>query len=191
MSNRIDRIKLAKMLQTKSAAECAKHFNVSEAAISKARKVLSSNIVKVTGLEEAHRVVQSHLNVVEQLQKINSNANEILDSLMKWGQGDSKALPILESQVKKVLGPGKELKEWKYKDPRELALRAMSEIRSQLALQLDLFKSLYDIRQVNEFQKEVLEAIGEVDPLVRQKIISRLKEKRILRASVTISHTGI
>ena len=68
----------------------------------------------------------------------------------------------------------------------DTTLKAMREIRGQLELQLEIFKALYDIQAVADFQREVLTAIGEVDSGVRNLIINRLKEGRALRQSVDI-----
>jgi len=68
----------------------------------------------------------------------------------------------------------------------ETGIKAMREIREQLALQLQIFKTLYDLEAVRDFQTEVLGAIGEVDANTRDRIIQRLKEKSALRGSVTI-----
>ena len=68
----------------------------------------------------------------------------------------------------------------------DTTLKAMREIRGQLELQLEIFKTLYDIQAVADFQREVLTAIGEVDSGVRNRIINRLKEGRALRQSVDI-----
>ena len=68
----------------------------------------------------------------------------------------------------------------------DTTLKAMREIRGQLELQLEIFKTLYDVQAVADFQREVLTAIGEVDPRVRNLIIKRLKEGRALRQSVDI-----
>jgi hypothetical protein len=173
----------------KSVKECAEFFGVTPPAISMAKKNLNIAVVKSVALESAHKVVDKHLDTVAQLQKINADANEILDLLMRWNRGDDEALQILESQVRKIRVGKKEktLSEYKFKDPRELALAAMREIRGQLALQLDIFKTMYDMQAVAEFQKEVLAAIGEVEPNVRDKIIYRLKESRALRHSVSIA----
>ena len=186
---KIDHVKLNQMLRAgKSPKQVAEHFGVSQAAICKARKGLNVAVVKNVVLESAHKVVVEHLDTIGQLQKINQNANELLDLLMRWNRGDSEALQILESQVRKVKVKGSEedITEYKFKDPRELALKAMQEIRGQLGLQLDIFKTLYDVQAVAEFQKEVLSAIGEVSPDVRDRIIKRLKEGRALRQSVSI-----
>ena len=186
---KIDRIKLNRMLSAgKTQREIAQVFGVTEGAISKAKKELNIAVVKSVALENAHKVVDKNLNAIEQLQKINDYANEILDLLMRWNRGDSGALQILESQVatKKVRVGNKEefVKEYKMKDPRELALKAMAEIRGQLNLQLDIFKTLYDMKAVQEFQQEVLTTIGEASPEVRNAIISKLNQRRIIRQSI-------
>jgi len=159
---KIDKIKLNRVLSSgKSQKEAAQLFGVSEGAISKAVKGLNIAVVKNVALENAHKVVEKNLNTLDQLQKINTYANDLLDLLMRWNKGDSQALQILESQVRKVKvkGAEHEIMEYRFKDPRELALKAMAEIRGQLSLQLDIFKTLYDVEAVAQFQKEVLTAI--------------------------------
>jgi len=69
----------------------------------------------------------------------------------------------------------------------DTTLKAMREIRGQLELQLEIFKTLYDLEAIADFQREVLTAIGEVDRDVRDKIIQRLKESRALRGSASIT----
>lgn len=173
----------------KTTTEIAKYFSCTPGAVSQAKKKLKISVVKNVALERAHQVVGQNLDAVAQLQKINQDANELLDLLMRWNRGDEGALQVLESQVRKVrVGKTEKfVEEFKFKDPRELAIRAMSEIRGQLNLQLDIFKALYDMQAVAEFQKEVLEGIGEVALDVRDRIIRHLKERRALRNSVSIS----
>ena len=69
----------------------------------------------------------------------------------------------------------------------DTTLKAMREIRGQLELQLEIFKTLYDLEAVAEFQREVLAAIDEVDRNVRDRIVQRLKENKALRGSVSIT----
>ena len=189
---KIDRVKLSQLLkQGKTQRQVAQVFRVTEGAISKAKKELNVSVVKSVALESAHRVVDKSLDSVAQLQKINEDANELLDVLMRWNRGEDEALQILETQVRKVrIGKGENseiVKQYKFKDPRELALKAMAEIRGQLNLQLDIFKTLYDMEAVAEFQKEVLTAIGEESLDVRNRIIERLKESRTLRGLTRVS----
>lgn len=184
---KIDKVKLNQLLRSgKTQRECAQVFDVTEGAISKAKKELNISVVKNVALENAHRVVDKNLNAVDQLQKINIHANELLDLCMKWVNGDDEALQVLESQVRKVRVGKDEIpvSEYKFKDPREIALKAMSEIRGQLKLQLDIFQTLYDMKAVQEFQGEVLTAIGEVAPDVRDRIIHNLSQKCIIRSAI-------
>ena len=186
---KIDKVVLHRLLSGgKSQKEAAQFFGVSSGAISKVAKNLNIGVVKNVALESAHKVVEKNLNTLAQLQKINVYANDLLDLLMRWNKGDAEALQILESQVRKVKvkGSEEEITEYRFKDPRELALRCMAEIRGQLNLQLDIFKTLYDVEAIAEFQKEVLSAIEEVSPDVRNTIIRRLKERKALRGSLTV-----
>lgn len=184
---KVDIRKLDRMLRAgKTVKECAKFFDVTPGAISQHKKNLNVAVVKNVALENAHRVVDKNLNAVDQLQKINGHANELLDLCMKWVNGDDEALQVLESQVRKVRVSKDEIPvtEYKFKDPREIALKAMAEIRGQLKLQLEIFQTLYDLKAVQEFQHEVLTAIEEASPDVRDRIICRLNEKRAIRSAV-------
>jgi hypothetical protein len=190
VKTKIDLIVLERLLRSgkKTLKEIAEHFGVSEVAVWKAKKRLGIAVIRNVALETAPKIVEKHLDTITQLQKINEYANELLDLLMRWSRGDEEALQILESQVRKVKvrGSEEEITEYRFKDPRELALKAMQEIRGQLSLQLSIFQTLYDVQSIHEFQKEVLESIGEVAPDVREKIIRKLKESRALRQSVSI-----
>ena len=121
-TSKIDRVKLTQLLRAgKSGKEVAQVFGVTEGAISKARKELNISVIKNVALENAHRVVDKNLNAIQQLQKINDYANELLDLLMRWGRGEEEAIRILESQVRKVKRGGKEgseeVLEYKFKVP--------------------------------------------------------------------------
>ena len=195
-NGKINISKLNKMLRSgKSVRQCAEYFGVSSSAISQAKKSLNVAVVKNVALENAHKVVDQNLNAVEQLQKINGYANELLDLLMRWNRGDEEALQVLESQVseKKIrIGDQEEfVREFKFQDPRQLALKAMAEVRGQLKLQLEIFQTLYDMQAVKNFQEEVLTVIGEVDQDARNKIIARLTEKSAVRGSVSFDSTAL
>jgi len=175
---KIDLVKLDELFRSgKSPKELATFFQVSEVAVWKARKKLSAAVVKNVTLESAHRVVDKNVDAIAQLQKINKTANIILDSLMTKIRGDETKGPSENP---------KEGKEQRGKDIREIALKAMGEIRNQLGLQVEIFKTLYDLKTVAEFQRFVLEAIGEAAPDVQRKIANRLKEARALRGSVEL-----
>jgi hypothetical protein len=186
-SKKISNLELEQLVREgNGVSEIARKLKVSKGAVSKRLKALNVAITRNVTLHHAGEIVEKKLDAIEQLQKINEYANELLDLLMRWNRGDEGALQILESQVRKVKlrGQEEEITEYKFKDPRELALKAMAEIRGQLALQLDIFKALYDMAAVAEFQKEVLMAIGEVSPNVRDKIIHNLQKARVIRSTL-------
>ena len=172
----------------KGVSEIAKELDFTKGAISKALKRLNINVTKEVALKSATQVVAKGINALEQMQKINDNANELLDLLMRWNRGDDEALQILESQVKKVrVGKTEtEATEYKFTDPRVLALRAMAEIRGQLNTQLEIFKTLYDLQAMADFQKEVLEILDDAIPGTRTRIIQNLKKAGAIRSTLDL-----
>jgi hypothetical protein len=187
---KIDKIKLSQMLRAgKAQREIAQVFGVSEGAISKAKRELSVSVIRNVALENAGRVVEKNLNSIDQLQRINEVANKLLDDLT----GDDRLIDRMVKAVEGSLVYEREpIKQREYirrvaleiSQDRNTALKACAEIRNQLRLQLEIFQTLYDMQAVQEFQQEVLEAIGEVNSDVRDKIVRRLNEKRAVRAAV-------
>ncbi len=174
-----------------SQSEAARELGVSRQAVNKRLQEIRGKTTKVVVAKKIEEVVNHKIDAIEQLTKINEYANEILELLMRWNRGDDEALQVLKSQVatKKVRIGDEEIsvKEVKFKDPRQLALQAMAEIRNQLKLQLDIFQALFSLQAAEEFQNVVLETISEVDPKVRNEIIRRLNNKRTIRSAVRLT----
>jgi hypothetical protein len=159
-----------------NVSRIAEIMRVSKGAVSKRIKQLKIGITQNVTLHQAGEIVKKEINAAGQLQKINDHANELLDLLMVCVNGDEAAK--IEAMAKLgPAGPGS-------KDPKELALKCMQEIRSQLKLQLEIFQTLYDMQAVAEFQREVLEAIGDADLETRDRIIRNLKERRAIRSTL-------
>lgn len=171
-----------------SGSAIAERLGVSKGAVSMRLKALNEAITKDVTLRNAGEIVEKEINAIDQLQRINTHANEILDLLMRWQRGEPEALRILESQVRlvKVNDEEEPVKEFKFKDPRELALKAMQEIRGQLKLQLEIFQCLFDIKAVAAFQEEVLDAIGRAAPEIRDRIVRNLQERRAIRSTLEL-----
>jgi hypothetical protein len=76
--------------------------------------------------------------------------------------------------------PGSEIVavETKSADIRKLVLDSIAELRQLTGLQLSIFETLNDIRQVAEFQEEVLSCIGEISAEVRERILQKLQARR-------------
>jgi predicted transcriptional regulator len=188
---KFDRAELHRLLvvEKKSQKEVAKIFHVSIAAISMAVKKLGIETTKTIAMPRrtaekvsAEKVLQQSIDAIKQLIKINSYANEMLDMLMRWQRGEKEALQLLESQVRRVRIRDQEedVAEYRFKDPRDLAIRLMAEIRCQLSLYLEIFSSLYDMEAFKEFKEAFLNSIGKVNPEVRDSIIAHLQKQRLL-----------
>ena len=191
MSRRkINDTKLLRLVdEGRSFVEIGKFFGVSTQAAHKRFHELRGKTTKVMVAKKVEEMVDRKIDAIEQLQKVNDYANELLSLLMRWNRGDEEALQVLESQVRKVRvrGSEEEVTNYKFKDPRELALKAMAEIRGQLSLQLDIFQALFSLQAAKDFEETVLEVIGEVDPDVRNEIINRLNKKRSVRQAMRFS----
>jgi predicted transcriptional regulator len=174
-------------------SETAKRLGVTKGAVSKRAKKIAINLNQLTQKEKVTRdvvlfhageIVGKEINGIEQLAKINNYANSLLDSLMGLIGGDGEAAERLQAQIEQKPSKLDFPKDMKGKDPRELALKAMAEIRQQISAQFEMLRDLYDMNRVAQFQEEVLTAIGEVEESVREKIIDNLRRKRIIRAII-------
>ncbi len=194
MRKRIDDEQLLQLIREgNTVTETARRLGVSKGTVSNRLKALNIAINRNLTIRSAQKIVDREINAMDQLQKINRDANELLDLLMRWNRGEDDALQVLESQVRKikVRGQEEEITEYKFKDPRELALKAMQEIRGQLKLQLEIFQALFDMQAVQQFQAEVLEVIGSVSTEARDEIIRRLTEKNALRSALDLNRAEV
>lgn len=91
-------------------------------------------------------------SIFEQLDKINRDANALLDKAMTEASENPN-----------------------------IAIQSMREIRNQLALIMEIRQALYDIKNIQEFQEEMISALGEISPKERDKFIRKLKERQGIR----------
>lgn len=149
---RINDTRLIRLIdEGKSQAEVARELGVSRQAVHTRLRELRGRVTQAVVAKKVEQVVDRKLDALEQLQKINAEANRLLDEI--------EASP-------------------------EVKLRAMAEIRGQLRLQLEIFETLFSLQAAEEFQQEVLAAIGEVAPEVRNEIIARLNKRRAIRSAL-------
>jgi len=155
--------------EDKSGVEVARTLNVTEARVSQLRKKLKIDRIGVVTIEHAGEITGKHIDAADQLAKVNTAANRILDRLTDH------------------IDNGKDLPpENQRKDSMELVARYCQEIRAQLSLQMDIYKSLYDIKVIAAFQQSVLEAINEVSPETKDRIVQKLKEARAIRPNLQL-----
>jgi len=184
--------KLRKLLKEgKNQREIAKILRVSEPSVSAAVQKLKLNTTKNITLETGHRAVKDKLDAIVQLNRINQVANQLLDELTGKENTINQMTKAVEKFIEFEQNPtkdnSKKLKNIlsRINQDKNTAIKACAEIRGQLNLQLEIFKTLYDIEAIAEFQRVVIEAIGEAAPAVRKTIIQNLKKRKALRESVT------
>ncbi len=187
-----------------SLRDMARHLGVSKSTVCVRLKALNIVVSRDVAIRSARKIVDREINAIDQLQKINRDANELLDCCMHRhrsnGAGNGFRVTGYGSKTNLRSGAGQsdcpvwpsctrsEQSEtgYKFRDPRELALKVMAEIRGQLKLQVEIFQALFDMKAVEEFQAEVLEIIENVSPEARDAIVRRLAEKNALRSSLDL-----
>ncbi len=142
-------------------ADAARHFGVTEGAIWQRIKKLTGLTSRVVALEKAGEVVDQKLDATARLQRV----QEIIDDELSWA-------------VEQAQQPGTDRSKL-----QDTILKLAAEVRQQLGLQLNITRTLVDLKVVREFQRSVTETIAEVDPAVARQIVAKLKERRALRAS--------
>jgi hypothetical protein len=63
-------------------------------------------------------------------------------------------------------------------------INVSGEVRKQIELQLKIAETVYNIQMMQEFQGEIISLLKEVEPILAQKVINKLKERRSIRGLV-------
>jgi biotin operon repressor len=147
-----------------SQAQAARHFGVSEPAIHQRLKRLRVLTTRVVAMEQAGQVVEEKLSASARLEGV----QQVIDDELAWAVKQARQ----EGADRGALV--------------DIILKLSGEVRHQLALQLDISRTLVDLRVVKEFQETVVEAIREESPDTARRIVARLKERRALRPSADL-----
>ena len=162
----------------KSAKEGADELGGNKSTVSGHIKRRRRKTTELVVASEATPVIERKLNAMDQLHRINEDANRLLNTAM-GGVRQLEGVDLDSLDVQETIDAMRAIAQG-----RDVALRAMAEIRGQLKLQLELFQAMYDVRAAEEFQQEVLAAIREVDEDVRNRILDRLRQRRAVRQLV-------
>ena len=180
---KIDPVKMRRYLREgKSQTQIAEIFGVSDAAVSMRLKDLNLSVAKSVQMEHAHACVLDSLDVIGQLHKLNRDSNYLLDLLMATIRGEKDAKNLL----KKHQELGSIGAKMRFEDPKALVLKVMSQIQSQLRLQITILETVASFEAVADFQGEVIEVIGEMDAGLKEKFISKLREKKAIRSAIKL-----
>ncbi len=111
-------------------------------------------------------ITKTHIDVVNQLQRINNSINHELQKARESADDTSGKDRIAFQKI---------------------IIELSAEVRRQLDAQLKIFELWHDTRIIHEFQTEVLNILDEVKPGLRDEIITRLKQRRAVRSTVKFS----
>jgi DNA-binding transcriptional regulator YdaS (Cro superfamily) len=145
-------------------ADAARHFGVSEAAVSQRVKQLRIATSKVVALERAADVVNHQLTAAQRLQHV----QRVILGELTWAEQQAKQPGADRAALSDVI------------------VKLSAEVRSQLRLEHDISRTLIDLRVVREFQRTVFDAISEESPETAQRIVAKLKEQQALRRSAEL-----
>ena len=140
----------------------AKKLRVSPSAVSQRLKALRVAISSHVAMRDGGRLAEQKYNAQEQLLSISRLINKELD--------------FIQEKIKKE--PEKERAKW-----QEAQLKHTAEIRQQIKLMLEIASTLYRVEEIANFQKIVIEEIGNESPECRERIVKRLVERGSLGRS--------
>lgn len=177
-----------------SKTAIAKKLGVTKGRISQLTRGMRAAAAKTVMEKKVPAIVRRELNAADQLQNINVKANKLLDELMCEEESLNKIVKLIEAKLvaqnawseveeRKALARVRALTQDIVHD-KALAIKAMAEIRGQLKLQLEIYQALYDLQAVADFQAEIVDLLGEVDPSVKREFVKRLKERRALQSAI-------
>ncbi|SMP42395.1 hypothetical protein SAMN06295888_10278 [Desulfonatronum zhilinae] len=169
--------KLKQMLREgKSKKHCAAHFNCSVSAIDQRIRKLEIVVSKdlVMNVKRAEKVAEESFDAVAQLKRIHKSATDSLAKLegVMSGKVDPKELQPLLSGKTSVA---------------EAHVKYLAEVRKQLDLSHNIFRSLYDMRQVQKFQQVVIEELQQADPTLAKRVIDRLAVRSVVNSSLALT----
>ena len=188
----IDKKKLPGLIKSgKTQKQIADIYGVTEASVSIAVKQLKIATGKAITLEVGHKVVRENLNILDQLVDINkvtrkiidelTGEDHIIDDMVKAVQAviDYEAEPTkdrekyLKAIIKKIIGE------------KNTVLKACDQNLKQLDFQVELIKTMYDLTEIEEFRRELIQILKETSPKLRNEFIRRLKQKKAAREGLT------
>ena len=156
-----------------TGSQIAKQLNVTQGYISQVKKQLQATRATHLQLERAGEITNKHINAADAILDLHRAAKKILNKLLLKidGKDDHPDLAGFKFEGKK--------------DVTEVAQRYMQEIRSQIDLSMRIYRQLYDMKTVADFQDAVLKAIGRASPEVKEEVIKELKKARAMRPNIT------
>jgi hypothetical protein len=179
----------------KSYAEIARHFEVSPKGAEKAVKTAVRRAELVPDLSRSE-ISADNISTMKQLAELNRNILVELErskSLITREHRMLQDLDKLEAQLKRNPEDTDLAKRLKAMyggsiktilDIQSSLVNISREARQQIELQVKIAEVLYTVTMQAEFQEEVLEVIGKIEPAARAAIVKRLKDMRTIKGLV-------
>ena len=162
---KVDPVALQQFLdEGHSKVDAARHFGVTEAAISQRVKQGRMATSKVVAMERAAQVVENNLTAAQRLQHIEG----VILAELTWAENQAQQPGADRAALSDTI------------------VKLSAEVRAQLRLEHDISRTLVDMQVVREFQRTVFAVISEESPDTARRIVTRLKEQRALRRSVDL-----
>lgn len=174
---KIDDVKLKRMIRNgKSVNHCAQVFGCSIQAVRQRLKAMDIVIGRhlAMNVEKVERISDQTFDAAEEVQRLYKSTVETLDRLERAMKGEidpSELDPILAGKT----------------SPGEMYCKMVAETRKQLSFMHDIFKTYFDVKQVQHFQQRVVEVLRECDPEVARVFVERLTQERALHSSISLT----
>jgi hypothetical protein len=174
---KIDDVKLKRLIRSgKTVNHCAQVFDCTVQAIRQRLKAMDIIVGRhlAMNVEKVERISNQTFDAADEVQRLYKSTVETLERLERAMKGEidpSELDPILAGKT----------------SPGEMYIKVVAETRKQLSFMNDIFKTYFDIKQVQHFQQRVIEILRECDPAVAREFVERMSRERALHSSIALT----
>ncbi len=162
----------------------ADFFDVSQAAVSKAKKRIDLAVSKDIALFSAPKMISAKISLSDQLEALGKQCRELLEMVHVVLHGDSASQEYRDCRTKLLRLAGAN------RDLGGFVIKLQAELRKQLEFVFKMQSDIYSLKKVEEFQSIVLEEIQNAAPEVQQRIVSKLTEINAARSALDFGIGG-
>ncbi|MGE4553718.1 MAG: hypothetical protein AB7D57_11435 [Desulfovibrionaceae bacterium] len=159
-------------------ARAAEFFGVTAAAVSRALKRAQAAVNRDVAMRTAPVLLEAQVETGARFEALVQQAEKLLGMFKLVVEGDPYDAEVLQAKdrLRRLAGPKGNL--------ADLAVKLMGEARKQVEFWFAVQSKIFDLRQVADFQRVVMEEIGKVDPELQRRIVARLTEVQAFRSTL-------